>query len=275
MIAFAIAVFTACVGPIRAAGPSPEFPPYVLRNTQLRPLPHSANGSDYLLYVALPSDYATAKTKRYPVVYITDAYWDFALYHGFYGNLIYDKAAPEFIIVGFGYQGTHTNAEYDVLRRPDYAPPPEGKADQFLNVVEHEIIPFIEKEYRVDPSYRILSGNSLGGCFSLYAMLARPGLFQAHVAASPAVRKPLFDLEEKFAASKQKLNARLFMTGGEMEAKGFIADMVRMHERLTSRHYEGFVSQWRLLDGEGHTGTKAETYSRGLRFGFVPIAPKK
>ena len=267
----------ACLSTVAAfaAEPAPEFPPHVLRNTQLRPLPRATNGSDYLLYIALPSDYATEKNKRYPVVYIDDGYWDFTLYNGFYGNLIYDKAAPQFIIVGFGYQGNHTNAEYDVLRRPDYAPPPEGKADKFLSVVEHEIIPFIEKEYRADPSYRVLSGNSLGGCFSLYAMLARPGLFQAHVAASPAVRKPLFDLEEKFFATKQKLPARLFMTGGEMEAKNFVADMVRMNERLTSRHYEGFASHWRLLDGEGHTGTKAETYSRGLRFAFAPIALKK
>jgi len=149
-----------------AAEPAPEFPPHVLRNTQLRPLPHSANGSDYLLYIALPPDYATDKSKRYPVVYVADGYWDFTLYNGFYGNLVYDKVAPNFIIVGFGYQGTHTNAEYDVLRRPDYAPPPEGKADKFLSVVEHEIIPFIEKEYRADPSYRVLSGNSLGGTFS-------------------------------------------------------------------------------------------------------------
>jgi predicted alpha/beta superfamily hydrolase len=257
-----------------AAAPAPEFPPHVLRNTQLRTLPRSANGSDYLLYVALPPDYATEKTKRYPVVYVTDGYWDFTLYNGFYGNLIYDKVAPHFIIVGFGYQGTHTNADYDVLRRPDYAPPPEGRADKFLGVVEREIIPFIEKNYRADPAYRVLSGNSLGGCFSLYAMLARPGLFQAHVAASPAVPKALFELEEKFSKGGQKLPARLFMVGGELEARDFVANMKRFNDRLASRHYDGFVFQWRLLDGEKHTGTKAEGYSRGLRFAFAPLAPK-
>jgi hypothetical protein len=259
----------------RAADSAPEFPPFVLRNTQLRPLPRAANGSDYLLYVALPPDYATETSKRYPVVYAADGYWDFTLYNGFYGNLIYDKAAPNFIIVGFGYQGTHTNAEYDVLRRPDYAPPPEGKADKFLSVVEHEIIPFVEKNYRVDPAFRVLSGNSLGGCFSLYAMLARPGLFQAHVAASPAVPKPLFELETKMFANGQKLSTRLFMTGGELEARDFLGNMKRFNEQLASHHYDGLAYQWRVLDGEGHTGTKAETYSRGLRFAFVPLAPKR
>src|SRR5581483_1884048 len=175
-----------------------------------------------------------------------DGYWDFVLINGFYGNLIYDRVAPHFIIVGFGYPGRHTNAEYDVLRRYDYSIAPDatdllhrrsGHAADFLSVVEHEIIPFVEKEYRVDPSFRVLSGNSLGGCFSLYAMLARPGLFQAHVAASPAVPPALFELEQKFAASGAPLKARLFMTGAEKEDPDFLANIRRFNERLQSRHY--------------------------------------
>ena len=261
---------------LRAADPAtPGFAPEVLRNTQIRPLPRSANGHDYLLYVGLPSDYATEPAKRYPVVYCTDGYWDFVLMNGFIGNLVYDKSAPQYIIVGFGYPGTHTNAEYDVLRRPDYAPPPQGKANEFLSVVEHEFIPFIEKEYRADPAYRVLSGNSLGGCFSIYAMYARPGLFQAHVAASPATSPALFDLEAKFAASGQKMNARLFMTGAEFDAAGFLANIKRFNERLEQRKYEGLAYQWRLIDGEGHAGTKAESYNRGMRFAFAPLVPKR
>jgi uncharacterized protein len=270
----ALLVFAAAVPPAHTADATPSgFPPYVLGNSQIRSLPRSANGREYRLYVALPSDYATAPTKRYPVLYICDGYWDFVLINGFYGNLIYDRVAPQFIIVGFGYAGEHTNAEYDVLRRPDYAPPPDGHADQFLSVVEHEFIPFIEKEYRVDPSFRVLSGNSLGGGFSLYAMLARPGLFQAHVAASPAVSRSLFNLEEKFAAGGGRLPARLFMTGAEKEDANFLASIKRFNDRLQSRRYDGFVYQWRLIDGEKHTGTKAESYNRGLRFAFAPLAP--
>jgi predicted alpha/beta superfamily hydrolase len=259
-----------------------EFPPHVLANTQIRPLPRAANGRDYQLYVALPPDYATSG-KKYPVLYICDGYWDFTLINGFYGNLIYDQVVPHFIIVGFGYQNASSNAEFDVLRRYDYTLAPDAKdpkaklsghAREFLGVVEHEMIPFIEKEYRADPSYRVLSGNSLGGLFSLYAMLARPGLFQAHIAASPAAHPSLFALEEQFAASGQKLPTRLFMTGAEKEWPDFLGNIKRFNERLQSRHYAGFTYQWRLIDGEGHTGTKAESYNRGLRFAFVPLAPK-
>lgn len=267
-------------GPTEAA---PEFAPLVLHHTQLRPLPRAANGRDYLLYVALPPDYATSRNK-YPVLYICDGYWDFTLINGFYGNLIFDRVAPHFIIVGLGYQGAGTNAEYDVLRRYDYTPAPEGNdpqgersghAAEFLGVLEREIIPFVEREYRADPGYRVLSGNSLGGLFSLYTLFARPGLFQAHVAASPAAPAWLFDLEKKFAASDRPLPARLFMTGAEKEAPDFLANIKRFNEQLQSRHYAGFSYQWRLIDGEGHTGTKAESYHRGLRFAFAPLVPAR
>lgn len=259
----------------------PEYPPHVLRNTQLRTLPRSANGRGYQLFVALPPDYATSG-KKYPVLYICDGYWDFTLINGFYGNLRYDQAVPDFIIIGLGYQNASTNAEFDVLRRYDYTIIPDahdpkagrtGHAAEFLAVIETEIIPFVEMEYRVDPSYRVLSGNSLGGLFSLYAMFAKPGLFQAHVAASPACHPALFDLEEKHARSGAPLNARLFMTGAEMEGRNFLADIKRFNERLQSRRYAGFKYQWRLIDGEGHTGTKAESYNRGLRFAFEPLKP--
>ena len=121
-----------------------------------------------------------------------------------------------------------------MLRRYDYTPTrdandPQGErsghAAEFLAAIEHEVIPFVEKEYRVDPSYRVLSGNSLGGLFSLYAMLAGPGLFQAHIAASPAAPDSLFELEAKFFASGQQLHARLFLTGAADESPDFLASI--------------------------------------------------
>jgi hypothetical protein len=279
---FAFLALSLAASAADAVVPPPAFAPLVLHNTQLRPLPRAANGRDYLLYVALPPDYATSG-KKYPVVYLCDGYWDFTLINGFYGNLIYDQVAPHFIIVGLGYQNASTNGEFDVLRRYDYTPAADrddprakrsGHAAEFLAVIEREIIPFVEREYRADPSYRVLSGNSLGGLFSLYALFARPGLFQAHIAASPATPDWLFDFEKQFAASGQKLPARLFLTGAEKEWPDFLASIKRFNERLQSRHYEGFSYQWRLIDGEGHTGTKAESYSRGLRFAFAPLVAK-
>jgi hypothetical protein len=253
-------------------------------DTEERALPRAANGRDYLLYVALPEGYAAHPERRYPVLYLCDGYWDFNLVKGFYGNLRYDKVIPDLIIVGLGYQGDRP--DYDRLRRWDLTPVPdtrpgEGRAGtghgaEFLGVLEHEIIPAVEQSYRADPAYRVLGGSSLGGLFALYAMLARPGLFQAHIAPSPAVDWAddwLFGQEQAFAAGGGKLAGRLFMTGADKESAPFLAAIRRFDAVLRRRAYRDLAYEFRVVEGERHAGTKAESYNRGVRFAFAPRAP--
>jgi uncharacterized protein len=258
----------------------------VIENTEIRALDPGPDGRAYQLYVALPSSYAERGDKHYPVLYLCDGYWDFALVNAFYGNLFYDKVIPEYILVGFGYQGK--KPDYDRLRRWDYTPVPDtrpdgdagvsGHAADFLATVEHEIIPFVEREYRVDSSYRVLAGSSLGGLFTLYAALAKPGLFQAYIAPSPAVVWAgdwLFGYEEAFAKSGQHLRGRLFMTGAGNEWPSFLDGIRRFDARLRGRAHPDLVYEFRVIDGERHAGTKAESYNRGVRFAFAPLVGKE
>jgi predicted alpha/beta superfamily hydrolase len=263
--------------------PPAAIPRHEVPNSQVRVLPRSANGRDYQLYVALPPSYDKEPARRYPVLYICDGYWDFGLIAGFYGGLVYDKDAPEIIIVGFGYQGA--NPDFGVLRAYDYTPVPRpddpkaklgGHAGEFLRAVETQFIPFIEREYRADPSFRVLGGSSLGGLFTLYAMLERPGLFQGYIAPSPAVdwaKDWLFGREAEFAAKHHELKARVFVSGAGEESAPFLAAIQRFSEKLQSRRYEGLAYRWRLVDGERHAGTKPESFNRGIRFAFAPLAP--
>ena len=62
-----------------------------------------AAGRHYALFVGLPANYSSEPNKRYPVVYVTDGYWDFQKITAIHGALVYDKYAPEFITVGMGY----------------------------------------------------------------------------------------------------------------------------------------------------------------------------
>jgi predicted alpha/beta superfamily hydrolase len=268
---------------LRADAPQspPVFPPFGLANTQLRALPRSANGRDYLLYVALPASYQTESKKKYPVLYMTDGYWSFTLLNGLYSALVYDRVVPEFIIVGLGYAGE--NLDYGKLRQWDLSPTRLGQDDssghaaEFLTAIEHEIIPFVEREYRADPMHRVLGGASLGGLFSLYAMYTKPALFSGYIAVSPAVgagNNWLFDYEEEFTKAAKPLKTRLFMSTGGNEWADFQAGIKRFHERITSRKSAGLNYQFRLIEGERHGGTNAEADNRALRFIFEPLAPE-
>ena len=199
----------------------------VLDNSRIRDLPKNAQGRDFRLVVGLPYSYGSQPTKRYPVLYILDGYWDFNLVSGMYGNLLYDKDIPEFILVGLSYPGAKPN--FDSLRTYDYSPVLDpmrdpkglttGHGPEFLSALRNEIIPFVQKQYRVDTSFRALGGSSLGGIFALYAAYEAPNLFQGIIAASPAI-KPLerwfLPYEAVFHKTGKSLPVRMFLsTAGE------------------------------------------------------------
>ncbi len=83
-------------------------------------LPRAANGRDYRITVGLPDSYAAHPERRYPVLYVTDGYWDYKLCKSIVGGLVYDKAIPEVILVGIGYPGEAP--DYGRLRRWDLTP---------------------------------------------------------------------------------------------------------------------------------------------------------
>jgi predicted alpha/beta superfamily hydrolase len=260
-----------------------SLPPHTIANSQLRVLPVNAAGRHYQLHIALPADYAKDASKRYPVVYVTDGYWDFEKMVTIRGCLVYDKVVPEFIVVGLGYAGD--KPDYDNLRWWELSPVPfgsrgpevSGHARDYLTTIEKEIIPLIEREYRVDSSYRVLAGASLGGLFTLYSMYTEPGLFQAYIAATPAVTLAndwLFDYEKAFAKSGQPLKTRLFVSVGENERAQHLSGNKRFNERIASRKQGGLDYQFRIIEGERHAGMQIESYVRGLQFAFAPLAPE-
>jgi predicted alpha/beta superfamily hydrolase len=277
-----IVVLAVLVAPATSAQ-KPASPGYVIPRSEVRTLPVTAAGRHYALFIGLPESYATSPGKRYPVVFVTDGYWDFQKITAIHGPLVYDRYAPEFITVGMGYACENLN--FGDLRRWELSPVPfgspieaSGHARDFLDTMEKVFIPLIDKEYRTDPKKRVLGGASLGGLFTLYSMFTRPDLFSAYVAVTPAVAVGddwLLEYEEKFAKSGKALNARLYMTVGGNEATSFAAPILRMNQRLAPGRYPGLAYEFRIIDGERHAGNQIESYNRGLRFVFAPLAPEQ
>ena len=260
-----------------------NLPLHVIANSQLRILPVNAAGRHYQLHIGLPASYGKETGKRYPVVYVTDGYWDFEKMDAIRGCLVYDKVVPEFIVVGIGYAGDNLNFgnlrrwELTPVQSGDGGPEASGHAADYLKTIETEIIPLVEKEYRADSSYRVLSGASLGGLFTLYSMYSKPGLFQAYIAATPWVtleKEWLLGYEQDFAKAGHSLKGRLFISVGENEWPQHVAGVKRFNDRIVSRQSKDLAYQFRIIDGERHAGMQLESYVRGLRFAFAPLAPE-
>jgi predicted alpha/beta superfamily hydrolase len=141
-------------------------------------------GEDRRILVRTPGGYETNKV-AYPVMYMTDGDAHMTHTSGSIDFLARNGRMSEAIIVGI----PNTDRTRDLSpSKPSNtgatgAPqtPTAGGANNFLKFIETELIPEIEKRYRVTP-YRILEGHSLGGLFAVHAMVSKPDLFNSYIA---------------------------------------------------------------------------------------------
>ncbi|HUM64326.1 MAG TPA: alpha/beta hydrolase-fold protein [Chitinophagaceae bacterium] len=247
-----------------------QYPSVQIPGSEIRVLKSGiVKGQEYELHILLPGSYKKSE-KKYPVVYLMDSQWDFPLVKSLYGQHYYDGFIAELIIVGVTWGGTNPNP--DSLRARDYTPskeqrlPQSGGADQFLSFIKNELFPFIETQYRAQDNNRGLMGCSLGGLFTLYTLFTQPELFDYYAAASPALgwdNGILYQFEKIFAQKKTSRSKRVFMTIGDVERSR------PLYEKFVDQMKKGkypFVS--RVLVNTGHSGTKNETYGRGLQYFF-------
>ena len=145
-------------------------------------------GEERIILVRTPSGYE-AGNQRYPVLYMTDGDAHIGHTGATIEFLSRNGRMSELIVVGI----TNTDRTRDLS--PTHVKtaavagvqfPTSGGADKFLKFIESELIPDIEKRYRVQP-YRILAGHSLGGLFVVHAMLSRPELFNSYIRCEPGI----------------------------------------------------------------------------------------
>jgi predicted alpha/beta superfamily hydrolase len=144
--------------------------------------------------------------------------------------------------------------------------PTSGGADNFLKFFETELIPEIEKQYRVQP-YRIFAGHSLGGLFAIHAMISKPGLFNSYVAVSPSLQwenGEALKRAEEFLKNQKEMKVTLFVSlGNEPGAIGESFD--RFREVLAKTNIKGFEWQAERMSDEDHGSVVLRSHYFGLR----------
>lgn len=136
--------------------------------------------------VQLPKSYATQPNKKYPVIYRLDGKENLPLISSVLARLQEVNAAPEVIIVAIENTDRMRDLYPTINQEPQGPVGIGGGAAKFLSFIKSELIPFVDNKYRTH-DFRVIAGASAGGVFVLYALQTEPGLFQAHVAYSPAV----------------------------------------------------------------------------------------
>ncbi|MES2826414.1 MAG: alpha/beta hydrolase-fold protein [Pseudomonadota bacterium] len=239
----------------------------------------SSSGIPYELIISLPSSYNDSPGKRYPVLYYTDAYWDAPLLSSIYLDLVFDRAVPEFIMVGLSYSGDNLN--YTALRTKDLTPTKDlafvrdsGGGAAFLSFIKKTVVPKIEREYRTEENQRAIAGWSFGGLFALYAMYKEPHLFNRCVAISPAVpwdKGMIHQIDDNFFKLNKEFNARLFISYGKNEDPSFISAVSDFQHKVGNRKGSNLKVMNFSVENMGHAGAKASSYAQGLTWAWKDI----
>ena len=264
-------------------------PPRVeLERTQQRVLRSALNGVAYKLYVSLPSDY-DATRKRYPVVYLLDADYSFAIAKNIVDHLAERGDLPGLILVGIAYDGppqyalnrtrdyTPTNVpDWGMMSSKAYGPDVQrasGGAQNFRSFIQQELIPFVDSLYATSPEDRCLVGHSFGGLFGVWNLLSTPPLFRRYVIVSPslwydghlALRRAADDARRIDSAG---VHMYLAVGARERNNQDMVHDLDSLAVLLRSGHRSGLLFQEDVLDGETHDTVFPRALSNGLRYVF-------
>lgn len=243
------------------------------------------NGRDYEVRIGLPVNYPHGDG-AYPVLVVLDAdvtfgtAYETAIVEALASRSPLAKTATisEFLVVGIALPDRMTNPlrrnyeymlEFDpaecapetaaYLRDAEAAlgvPIKTGGAAEFLDVLTGEILPLVERHYRVDPTRRMLFGHSAGGTFACATLFTKPESFTDYAIGSPgSFGGELFRLEQQWADDHDDLPASVTIRAG----LGELADPLRMAsntarlaETLHARRYPSLALDASLLPGTSH-----------------------
>jgi pimeloyl-ACP methyl ester carboxylesterase len=225
---------------------------------------------DRTILVALPGDYESRPLAAFPVVYVLDGRSQFLHTTATIDVLSRSGRVPAMIVIGIA----------NVDRRRDFTAiearegEPYGGASVFLDFLDTELVPLVERSFRTLP-HRTLIGHSLGGLFALHALVTKPDLFRAVIAISPALSSdevevdgqpaPFTDRAETLFRTRDSLPRFVYMTMSAGETRAWIDDLDRFR-RVLKRNAPADL-EWHLVDmpDDTHGTTVLRSTDDGLR----------
>lgn len=226
----------------------------------------------YELRIGLPAGYQNSPDQEYPILVVLDGQWGFLLVSEIAGNLAQDGMIPEAITVGITWGGEGDDP--GLLRTRDFIRPQvpyipmSGGADLFLSALTDELIPYVESLYRVGEK-RVLLGVSLGGLFTSYAMLEKPGYFDGYIAIAGSYFIDGVYFDEKLAlmyGTADLKKVRSFLSVGSLDTNQFSVEII--NSSIESAGLKGFKHKYKVFKDAGHAGVEPFAYTRGLQYIF-------
>jgi predicted alpha/beta superfamily hydrolase len=204
------------------------------------------NQRDLIVY--LPPGYHDQPRRRFPVLYLHDGQnlfdgatsfvpgMDWHVGHTA-DDFILTGAVQPLIIVGIYNVGKVRIYEYTPTKAPRLG---GGRADRYAKFLMQEVMPFIQREYRVIADARVtgMGGSSLGGLLSLYLGLKHPQVFGRLAALSPSVWWNQRVIHRFAAAAPVEPRPRIWLDIGTNEGPRIVHDVEAFRDILLQKGWQ-------------------------------------
>jgi len=205
-----------------------------------------------ILNIYLPNGYSKDSLKTYPIIYLLDGSLDEDFIHisGLvqFGSFSWINMIPESIVVGISNIDRKRDFTYPTNNEKDKIDfPTTGKSEDFINFIEKELQPVIEKNYNTD-SITTLIGQSLGGLLATEILFKKPDLFDNYIIVSPSLwwdDESLLKYTPTLYTSKKSIFIGFGKEGQIMErtAKELYDKLKLLKNENTTLNFEFFENQ--------------------------------
>ncbi|HEV7522378.1 MAG TPA: alpha/beta hydrolase-fold protein [Candidatus Angelobacter sp.] len=232
---------------------------------------------DRAILVRMPAA-AQGRKDKYPVLYLADGDAHINEVGAIIDFLASQNRCTPLIVVGI--PNTDRTRDLTPTRSDQKSPqgvivreePTSGGGDKFLEFIQTELFPEIEKRYPTQ-HYRIFAGHSLGGLLAIHALIAHPDMFNAYIAVSPSLQwdnQHTLHQAQQFFTKQKEFNKTLFFSLGNEGAQPNLMGngFEQMQKLFTTSTPRGFLVRSARYPDEDHGSTTFLAHYAGLRTVF-------
>ena len=181
-------------------------------------------GESRELTIRVPASYEKDPTQKYPLLILLDGDYLFDPFSGALSYGTYWGDLPETIIVGISQNKNDERfADCGVDENTGL---PSGKGAKFFEFIGGELLPYIEKKYRIAP-LRIIAGHDVTAGFINFFLYKDEPLFNAYISLSPELAT---DMENRIPDRISKFKQPIFYY--QSTADGDVKKMVESIQKL-------------------------------------------
>jgi predicted alpha/beta superfamily hydrolase len=203
-----------------------------------------------------------SQDKKYPMIIALDGEADFATRMAASMHTI----NPDLLFVGVA----NTNRTRDMFPRKLHSRKNRGGGgDKFKEFINSELVPHIEANFPTN-GYRILSGQSNSGFFTLYMLLSSPDAFDAYLASSPMIgydKELIYQKTDELLKSGKASGKVLFMNEAEKDLRRVNDFLTEYCLHLKKNAPKDF--RWTNMFVKGGSHVPKGTYENGIKFIFA------